>query len=272
MEKKYLDDGVQLKLNTQESKEAKDQKLLLDLPSELLRSIIRCAGENNTRSIFEILDHIRCVCTQLKKILNSSGELKNICALSQYELDNTLLYRSMYRTKNDFAFFKSLIAMGANPAYWNSDKTCLHNLSIFKGDSDTFDQYLVKLYLEHGAQINQADGEGNTPLHEAVWYHKTGVIKELLAHGAQLDVKNKKGNTPIDIALRFYTHATTEILKLLIEYTIATAASCNKAIIAEWARLYNNAEIYTLVTGEELPLYKEVPLARILESKMCVIL
>ncbi|MCF6354102.1 MAG: ankyrin repeat domain-containing protein [Candidatus Polarisedimenticolaceae bacterium] len=46
---------------------------------------------------------------------------------------------------------------------------------------------VVKLLLKHGADINILDGEGHTPLYNAVMAGRTQVAEMLIKHGAKLD-------------------------------------------------------------------------------------
>ena len=50
-----------------------------------------------------------------------------------------------------------------------------------------------------GANVNEADANGVTPLHDAV-VRGPAVMKLLIDHGATLDVKDKRDRTPLDVA------------------------------------------------------------------------
>jgi len=55
----------------------------------------------------------------------------------------------------------------------------------------------VQTLLDHGADVNITDNDGNTPLHCAVaWHHPADVL--LVQKGANVDAKNKDGYTPLD--------------------------------------------------------------------------
>jgi ankyrin repeat protein len=60
----------------------------------------------------------------------------------------------------------------------------------------------AKVALELGADINGADGAGNTALHVAARKRFESVIRFLAEKGARLDVKNRLGETPLALALR----------------------------------------------------------------------
>ena len=61
----------------------------------------------------------------------------------------------------------------------------------------------AKQHLAAGADVNAKDGDGFTPLHNAVNFghpSATEVIKLLIAKGADVNEKNDHGETPLDWA------------------------------------------------------------------------
>jgi len=58
----------------------------------------------------------------------------------------------------------------------------------------------IKLCLDAGADVNTADGQGETALHGAAQKGWDQVVQFLADRGAKLDVKDKKGRTPLDAA------------------------------------------------------------------------
>jgi ankyrin repeat protein len=56
------------------------------------------------------------------------------------------------------------------------------------------------LLIKHGANVNAAGYEDNTPLHDAAMVGNQKLVKLLIDKGANPHFKNKKGKTPKDVA------------------------------------------------------------------------
>ncbi len=67
-------------------------------------------------------------------------------------------------------------------------------MAVVYGHSET-----CKQLLECGAQLDTADEEGRTPLHEAAEYGRADICRLLLEHGANPGIRNKKGELPEDL-------------------------------------------------------------------------
>jgi ankyrin repeat protein len=59
----------------------------------------------------------------------------------------------------------------------------------------------VKLCMDQGLDLNQANNKGETALHGAASRGSDVLVKFLVEQGAKLDVKSKAGFTPLDIAM-----------------------------------------------------------------------
>jgi len=59
---------------------------------------------------------------------------------------------------------------------------------------------IVKLLVDHGAQISRVDIKGNSPLHAAAADGHIEVIGFLLERKANRNLRNKAGERPADIA------------------------------------------------------------------------
>ncbi|HWA82381.1 MAG TPA: ankyrin repeat domain-containing protein, partial [Fimbriimonadaceae bacterium] len=89
-------------------------------------------------------------------------------------------------------------------------KTPLHFAGIH------FQPAAAQFLIDHGADVSIADGHGNTPLSDAVYYAKSDqgeVILALLAAGADKHQKNKHGSSPYLLANLI---ATTNVRQFLV--------------------------------------------------------
>ena len=62
------------------------------------------------------------------------------------------------------------------------------------------DFLVVKMLLEHGADVNKANNYAQTPLYAASYNGHFPVVQMLLKHGADVEKADKKGETPLLIA------------------------------------------------------------------------
>jgi ankyrin repeat protein len=92
---------------------------------------------------------------------------------------------------------------GSTPLHWASDGNNLNDGSV------------IRLLLEHGADINAQNAQLWTPLHRASDNERLEVVRLLLEHGADVEVEDNDGRT----ALRFVADRGREdIVKLLREH------------------------------------------------------
>ncbi|XP_026087515.1 protein phosphatase 1 regulatory subunit 12A isoform X6 [Carassius auratus] len=88
-----------------------------------------------------------------------------------------------------------MLDRGADINYANVDGlTALHQACI----DDNVD--MVTFLVEHGACINQPDNEGWIPLHAAASCGYLDIAEYLISQGAHVGVVNSEGETPLDIA------------------------------------------------------------------------
>jgi len=73
----------------------------------------------------------------------------------------------------------------------------------------------VRLFLEHGVDVNVRTNQGATALHGASAKGALEMVRMVLEHGANVQVKDDQGKTPHQLALEGGRH---EITKLLSEY------------------------------------------------------
>jgi hypothetical protein len=76
---------------------------------------------------------------------------------------------------------------------------------------------MLKLLLDHGADVNLKDGDGIAPLHIAIVTEPDKrVIDLLLAAGANINIRNSKQNTPLHLCA---SHGMQiDILQMLVEH------------------------------------------------------
>jgi hypothetical protein len=108
----------------------------------------------------------------------------------------------------DAEMMRILAAAGADPTLTNTAGTtplmAAAGVEMFNPneDSGTNEEGFeaVKVALELGGDVNQANKQGETPLHGAAWRGSNEIVQLLVDRGARLDVKTKQGLTPLQIA------------------------------------------------------------------------
>ena len=108
----------------------------------------------------------------------------------------------------DAEMMRLLAANGADPKLTNAVGTtplmAAAGVEMFNPneDSGTNEEGLqaVKVALELGADVNQANKQGETALHGAAWRGSNEIVQLLVDNGAKLDAKTTRGLTPLNIA------------------------------------------------------------------------
>jgi ankyrin repeat protein len=94
---------------------------------------------------------------------------------------------------------------GWTPLHWATED---HNFQ---------DGSVLRLLLEHGADINARCQIGRTPLHVATYNGALGVVRVLLEHGADVEAKNNDGQTASQVAIE---EGHDQVVKLLREHGV----------------------------------------------------
>jgi len=128
------------------------------------------------------------VITRFKKRLNFKIENKK----------GENLLRAVLNGRKDIDVARYFIKNKVDIEDADPDKqTLLHAIAKGRG---TDNAGMLRLLLEHNADINRKDNDGNTPLHIAVGRYQPYIISLLLNYGADSQIKNVQGETPLDVA------------------------------------------------------------------------
>jgi hypothetical protein len=83
---------------------------------------------------------------------------------------------------------------------------------------------VMKVLVEHGANVNARNADGDTPVHWAAHCGHVGAIKELVALGVDINTPNNEGRTPAHMAAQ-EGHVNT--IKVLVKLGANIAARDN---------------------------------------------
>jgi ankyrin repeat protein len=147
----------------------------------------------------------RCPEEALEILLSAGADWR-----AKTEQHGTLLHRAVF--ENCPATAKMLIERGAdiNAKATYLQQTPLHTaLREAKGDRDA----MIRLLLDHKADVNALNARGDTPLHYAVAFGETAHVQMLVDAGAKLDVPNKENKTPLALAKEQKETDKTKILQ-----------------------------------------------------------
>lgn len=103
------------------------------------------------------------------------------------------------------------------------------------------DYKMLKSYLKKGADVNEADEVGNTPLFFAAKIGDKRIVDLLVQHGANVNNTNEVGATPLMLAAKFGNIYT---VKKLLEHGADPTIKNNSGYTAHvFAKAYENHEI-----------------------------
>ena len=136
----------------------------------------------------------------------------------------------------DAEYMKALVELGADPSLKNAEGTNALMTAAGVGtrspgeDAGTEEEVIeaMAVALEHGADINAVDANGETAMHGAAYKNLPGAVKFLADKGAKIDVwntPNKFGWTPLTIArgYRFGNFKPSAVTVAAIEQVMLAA-------------------------------------------------
>lgn len=135
----------------------------------------------------------------------------------------------------DAEYMKLLVELGADPSLTNAEGSTALMTAAGLGtrspgeDAGTEDEVIeaMQVALDHGADINAVDQNGETAMHGAAYKNLPGAVKFLASKGAKIDVwnqRNKFGWTPLTIArgYRFGNFKPSDVtVAALVEVMVA---------------------------------------------------
>ena len=152
-------------------------------------------------------------------------------------IDQTNTYGStaLMRATWNFRLTEILVEVGANVNILNNYRiSALHHASQ-RNNAD-----VLELLLKRGADIDEVNDDGWTPLHFACLYLHTAapaVVESLLRHNADIDIEDYNGRTALQCAM----FEPTSPNRLAVLQLMATCAQTRlEASSADWIRIAQN--------------------------------
>jgi ankyrin repeat protein len=159
------------------------------------------------------------------------------------EQEETPLIRAI-KAKDKELVVRLLTAHGADINQQNNDGYTPLMKAIFLNQKE-----IAELLLDHGADINQQNKRGQTALIEAVLWGNKEIIELLLSRGADIDHTNKDGQTALIKAARW---GNKEIIELLLSRGVGidhTNKDGDTALIKAASTYWGNKRMIELLLG-----------------------
>jgi ankyrin repeat protein len=100
----------------------------------------------------------------------------------------------------DIPVIKLLVEGGADPSITQKDYSTAPMVAIRAASTEANTLEALKLFFDHGADVDAFNAAGQTALHVAAGRGSDAIVRFLASRGATLNTKDKQGNTPLDIA------------------------------------------------------------------------
>lgn len=134
---------------------------------------------------------------------------------------NTIGDLKLVMLKSNFEEFKSSLNsfnINEQDSYGNN---ILHYYLKEKENIDLDYKKIINLLVEKGINLNEKQLKGRfnrTPLHIAIFYNLKNISNYLLELGAEVNVQDGNGNTPLSEAIFKYNGDDDFLIKLLLNY------------------------------------------------------
>ncbi|MDX1689068.1 MAG: sigma-70 family RNA polymerase sigma factor [Candidatus Promineifilaceae bacterium] len=162
--------------------------------------------------------------------------------------DDLLQVRQLLRRQPELIHAKTEWGVASDGWYWPLGNTALH------WAAGTGNEALAELLVEHGADVNDPDQMGKTPLVRAVHMGQTEMVRWLLQHGANRAGRTPSegggptGLTPLHVAV-IQNHA--DVAELLLAHGAdASATDDEDRTPLDWAHVKGLPELVDLLGGE----------------------
>ncbi len=129
--------------------------------------------------------------------------------------DKELLVAVKGRNLGDF---RKCLEHGASPDAADADtgRSVLYYVASLEM-SNSYRADMLKELLARKVNVDKADNEGMTALHEATRHARWDVIEQLIANNADINARNAAGDTPLHVAMRVALgNAKTETMQRLL--------------------------------------------------------
>ena len=149
----------------------------------------------------------------------------------------------------DLKDIKKLLSQGANIHTRDDDGGVL--LNAIQNNSYNVVKYLV----EQGADVNDVDDCGNTPLHVAVDDNKFVWVKYLVEHGADINVMDESGYTPLYSAIN---NDNFNMVKYLVDQGANINIKCDdEPLLIKSFNFQNRITLYLIENGADVNVKSE---------------